>query len=390
MKLTATARALNDALDMAEQAADRSKYPVVPSLGRVLIDASERDDLLTITGTDLRFRAWRTARAVVSEMGAVCLVPKELGAFLDAVPDDAEVTLTVDDKYKAVLKAPGVTAKMAGMDPEQFPAAPSFDAPSTDLTLDAKVLASLISSTAHAARTEATSTDNVLDGVLLRVRGGTLTLVGCDGYRLGLRSAEIGDAADVDVIVHALKLAEVGKRLASATSARLVVDAERKSVLIDSEAGSWSVALIDGTYPDYTRIIPRADAAVTTITLNRAELLRASDLVRTVSDELKGQDGKVTRTVQARLSIARDGLTITARDTSRDAEVTAELAIKLDGEPLDLVSFNGVYLRDAIRTLEGDRVTLELVGKASAGLVREAGERNGHLQVVMPMHVARP
>jgi DNA polymerase-3 subunit beta len=393
MKLTITASALAEALDVAEAAAIRSKSTQFPALAGVLLDAREYDDLLTVSGTDTRVRAWRDARAEVAEAGAVVAPVKALASFLGAVPGDSVVTVTADHAHKITLRAAGVTAKAAGFDWEEFPPVRSFDDAAAYLVMSAPILAKLVASVVHATLddSEASLSQQVFCGVLFRYRSGTLTLVGCDGFRLGVRSvvvAETDDAHDFDLIVHAGKLADVAKQLAKATSVRLLVDSDRRSILLDAESGSWTVATIDGQYPNYERIVPDPGAVTATVTVSRADLMRATDLVRTITYESTTKDGKVDRTVRARIRTTDGGLTVEATDATQDHAVTAELAADMDGKVAE-ITFQGAYLRDAVRALEGDRVTLELIGPASPALVRESGPRNGHCQVLMPMHIAR-
>lgn len=391
MKLTITASALADALDVAEPASVRGKTTQFPVLSGVLLDAREYDDRLTISGTDLRVRAWRDAAAEVSERGAVVVPPKALGGFLAAVPADAIVTVTADHAHKVTLRGAGVTAKAAGYDWEEFPPQPSFDDPTADLTLAAPLLAKLVASVVHSAAGENEKSQQVFTGVLFRYRSGALMLTAADGYRLATRSAQVADtddSQDFEIIVHAAKLADVAKQLARATSVRLLVDSAGKSVLLDSEAGCWTVTTIDGTYPQFERIIPDPAKVTATLTVSRADLLRATELVRTVQYEGTTKDGKVDRTVMARLRTTDDGLTVEATDATNDHAVTAELRAERTGAEAE-ITLQGAYLRDAVRALEGERVTLEVIGVASPALVRESGERGLHCQIIMPLHIAR-
>ena len=375
MKLTITASALADALDVAESAAVRGKTAHFPWMAGVLLDARE-GDRLTVSGTDLRVRAWRGVQANIEEAGAVVAPVKALSSFLEAVPADIVISVTADHAHKVTLKGAGITAKAAGWDWEEFPPQPDFNDPAADLTMAAPLMARLIGSVVHAAADN--DSRPVLAGVLFRYRSGTLSLVAADGFRMAVRETEIdGSGEDFEVIVHAAKLAEVAKQLARATSVRLIVDSDGKSVMFDAESGCFTVATIDGQFPDVARIIPKPDAVTTTVTVARADMLRAIELVRAVE-----------RDVRTKLHVTDNGLTVEASDSTNDHAVSADLAADHDGEP-QAITFQGTYVRDAVRALEGDRVTLEIVGKASPALVREAGERGSHSQLVMPMQAPR-
>jgi len=194
-----------------------------------------------------------------------------------------------------------------------------------------------------------------------------------------VRSGDVGEAADVSLIANGKRLAQVGAALTKATSARLMVDAGAAWLLVDSEAGSWCVKLIEGQFPDFNRIIPTPDRVTSVVTVDRSDLIRASRLVRGVAEE----NSRIVR-----LTAADGSLTLRASDSQSDQEATAVIDAEMIGDR-QAVAFNGRYLSDAVERFESDRVTLELVKADAPGIVRPSGERNGHLCVVMPMAVAR-
>lgn len=364
---------LSSALDVAAGAiARRSTLPV---LQHVHIKATP-DGGVIVTGTDLETRAWHTVSAKVEEPGAVCLPPKLIAEFLDAINPDDALTLTVNEQHKAELVSGRTRVRLAGLDAELYPPCPDFSEPIFDTTMSADVMSTLIKSVAFAVAPD--DSRPVLAGVLIRASGTTLQLVAADGYRLALRSAEV-ESPELDVIAQGKTLAKAGRMLEKATSARLLVDARSSALLVDSEAGCWSIRLLEGQFPDFNRIIPK-DPPVG-VTVDRADLVRAITLVRGVEQT---SDGYLMR-----LTVEADSLALRAGGTTSDQEADTEIAATLErGKPLT-VAFNPRYLGEAVAAIEGDRVMLELSGPASPALVRAAGERNGHLNVVMVMHDAR-
>lgn len=381
MKLTVTAGKLKLALGVARIAAS-TRVQYTPVLQHVLLEAD--DGLLTLSGTDTEARSWHAVACEIAESGAVTISPKALADFLDAVADSALVTLTVDDKHKAELVAGGTRVRVAGLDPELFPVCPSFDEPLFDTTLAAEELSTLIASTVFAAAPA--DSRPVLAGVLLRAADHALTLVAADGHRLAYRSVPY-DGPDLNVIAHARYLAKIGSEVRRATSARLLVDAHRSMLCIDSEAGSFAVRLIDGDFPDFTRIIPHETPIQ--ITADRDDLLRAARLIRNVITEEVGEKGRTSKTQRAHLTVHGDAIEVRAIGTDGDQEAEATIPAERErGDDLS-ITFNGVYFRDAVEAIDSPRVTIELVGPSSPSIVRPTGPRNGHLQVVMPMFDAR-
>lgn len=347
----------------------------LPVLEHVLLEAA--DGRLTVSGTDLGSRAWQSIACGVQEAGAVTVPPKALNDFLDAIVPSEPITLTVDAKHKAELVSGRTRIRVAGLDPEQFPPAPAFDEPAFDYTLAASDLTALIRNTVFAAAKD--DSRPVLAGILFQVRNGTLKLVAADGFRLALREIAAEGAMDLNVIAHARMLGKLVGHLGKATSARLMVDAGCSSLLVDTEQGSWAVRLIDGQFPDFNRIIPR-DAPIA-VTAARDDLVRATGLVLNVEQTSGGYT--------TRLSVGTDGISIQAGTATSDQEVETHLEATLErGEPIT-IGFNTRYLRDAIESVDADQITIELTRPDAPSIVRADGPRNGHLNIVMPMHVNR-
>lgn len=385
MKCYLLPSSLSAALEVASKAVARKGS--IPAVEGVLLEATP-DGGLVATGTDLRFRAWQTVAARVDEPGAIILPVKPLQDFIGAVPQSDEIQIDVDAKHKAVLTCSRTVVRIAGLDAEGFPTGPSFDDPSADLTLAAPVFARLIAGVAHAASPD--DSRPVLAGINLLIRDGLVTLVTADGFRLAMCAEEVEGLSDLSVIVHAHRLAQAASQFGKATSVRLLVDGAQSQLLIDTEAGSWAVALIDGQYPDWNRIVPRPADITNIVTVSRADLLRTAELIRNLTTEVTDKDGKRSHnTVMARLTVAPGELLVRAHDTTHDHEASAVIEAELEQGSGISITFNGGYFRDAVRALSGDRVTLELTAVDRPTIVRSAGD-SSNVQIIMPMHVARP
>lgn len=382
MKIQISPGVFSAALAVAQSAVKaKSTHPV---LDHVLLEAA--DDRLTISGTDLESRAWHSVSCTVEEPGAVTLPPRALADFLEAIIPTEPVRLAADDRHKAELVSGRTRIRVAGLDAEQFPARQDFSDPAFDYTMAAGDLSALIRSTAFAATRD--ESRPVLAGVLFQTGSGKLRCVATDGYRLALREVHADGVPDLDVIAHAKMLLKLVGHLDKATSARLVVDANRSALLVDTEQGCWAVRLCDGQFPDFNRIIPRE--APIAVTVLRDDLLRASRLIRGVTDESTDSSGRRVSTQIARLTVREDAIDVRAISTGGDQEADVTLEAERErGDDLQ-IGFNGGYFRDAIESVGAERITLEMTQPDAPSIVRAAGERSGHLNVLMPMHIARP
>lgn len=374
MKITLNPGPFAAALAVASTAVKRSS--VLPILNHVLLEAE--GERLTISGTDLESRAWHAIACTVEEPGAVALPPKALADFLDAVIPTEPVTLAVDEKHKAELVSGRTRIRVAGIDAEQFPICPSFDDPAFDYTMGAADLAALIRSTAFAAAKD--DSRPVLAGVLFQAGDGMLRLVAADGHRLATREAHLDDIPALEEIVHGRMLGKLVGHLDKATSARLLVDAGRSSLLVDTEQGCWTIRIVEGQFPDWRRIAPVATASV--VNADLIDLKRAITLSQGVEQTSIGY--------RVYLDVQQDETRVWAGTDTGDRSASSIIATEMErGSPIS-ISFNAAYLKDAIDSIEGTRVALDMNRFDTPALVRAAGPRNGHLNVLMPIIAARP
>lgn len=378
MKLTVLPGTLSTALAVATSFIPAKHY--LPALSCVLLEATP-DGGLVMSGTNLESRSSRTVSAQVIEAGAVALPPDALRSFLEAVPPSEPITVSTGGGYKTELVCGKIRSRVPGIDPEQFPAAPSFDDPTTDITLGAAVLRDLIGGVAHAIAPD--DSRPTLSGVLLRARGGTLTCVAADGLRLAIRSADVDESFDLDILPHGRALVKVAGTLDKATSARLLADRSGSMLQVDTEIGTWSMRLIDGQFPDYARILPKETRTV--VSVDRDDILRATRLIRNLQVEVTGNGGK-SLTVMARLVVSEDAIEITATDTTGDQEAEIVLPATLERGDTMAITLNGAYLRDAVEAIDGNRIALELTEPGKPALVRPATDDGDQLQVLVAMH----
>ena len=372
MKLTITPEALTATLAVAQPVIKRSS--TLPDLEMVLLEA-HTDGGLTISGTDLETRAWHTVAAEIHEAGSVCLPPSRLIDFLAAVVADDPITLSVDENHKAELRSGTTRARVAGIDAERFPAGVNSEEPAFDATFTAGELAAVVGGVLHAVAPD--ESRPVLAGVMVKIADGTLTLAAADGYRLSLRTLDVG-APDLTVIAHGKGLARIARPLSGATSARVMVDARQANLLVDSEVGCWSVRLIEGQFPDFNRIIPR-DPPIAVL-FNRDDMLRVLKLVGKIDDTATGY--------MVRFNVQDGQIEVRAGTPTSDQEADAVVGATLERGSGISIAFNAKYLGDALAALDSARVRLELVKADSPALLRSS-DGGTALEVLMPMHIAR-
>lgn len=327
----------------------------IPILGNVLLDATT--DGLTVTGTDLDIVATDRAPADVATTGRICVDAKLLAAIAKKAGGD----ITIAEEGDQLLVASGRSVfKLATLPAADFPDLKDgkFDA-SFDIDL-----AALFAPTSFAISTE--EARFYLNGVFMHLHEDGLRAVATDGHKLSRHQvAYPGDAAFVGVIVPRKTVGLLPKG---------VVNVSVSETKIRITAGDFVLTskLIDGAFPDYERVIPKANDNL--VSVDRDAFMKAADRVATVSSE----KGRVVR-----LTIAPGSVGFTVNNA--DAVATDEIEAGYGGEPIE-IGFNAAYLRDLFGVLPSGPVTVALADAGSPGVFTSPGF-DGLVLVGMPMRV---
>lgn len=330
----------------------------IPILSNILLDAG--DGKLKITGTDLDIEASTSVEATVNVPGRLTVNAKLLGDLAKKATGDVTMTLDTD---RFIVKYGRSRFTLQTLPADDFPSLTS-GAYTAEFEID---LAALFAPVSFAISTE--EVRFYLNGVYFRggagSAGGDETVaVATDGHRLAKHVGPILPAFDGIIVPR--------KTVGLIPKGTVTVSVSSTKIRIASGDLVLTSKLIDGTFPDYERVIPRSNDKI--VTVDRDSIMKAADRVATVSSE-RGRAVKMT--------IAPGSVRLVVN--SADAG-TAEDEIEADysGEPLD-IGFNAQYVRDVFGTLPAGPVSLALADSGSPALV--TGGEEGLTLVIMPMRV---
>jgi DNA polymerase-3 subunit beta len=243
-------------------------------------------------------------------------------------------------------------------------------------TLPAADLKRLIDRTQFAISTE--ETRYYLNGIYLHTAGSgksaTLRAVATDGHRLAQSDLALpaGSAGMPGVIVPRKTVIEV-QRLIEDSEAEVAVQLSTAKIRFSIGDVLLTSKLIDGTFPDYARVIPSGNDKE--LVVDKKEFEAAVDRVSTVSSE-RG------RAVKLSLTGGKLVLSVTNPDSG---SATEELEVEYDADPID-IGFNSRYLLDIATQLDGETAVLKLADPGSPTLILDK-DAKGALYVLMPMRV---
>ena len=349
----------------------------IPILSNVLIEASA-DGLVRIMATDLDLQVVESLDAVsVEAAGAITVSAHLLFDIARKLPDGSQVSLETADN-RMTVKAGRSRFQLPTLPRDDFPVIVEGDLP-TSFEIPAKTLAELIDRTRFAISTE--ETRYYLNGIFLHVSEEdkpVLKAAATDGHRLARFTLARPEGAEgmPDVIVPRKAVAELRKLLEEALDGNVEVDLSASKIrfTLGGEGGVVLTSkLIDGTFPDYSRVIPTGNDKL--LKLDPKSFYEGVDRVATIATER-------TRAVKMALDADKVTLSVTSPDNGTAAE---EVPADYRSEAFE-IGFNANYLKDILGQIDGDTVELHLADAGAPTLIRQ-DDKSPALYVLMPMRV---
>ncbi len=344
----------------------------IPILANVLLRA---DGGLTLKATDLDLEVTETVPAEVGQAGATTVPAHILYDIVRKLPDGAEVSLDTGDGSRLEVKAGRSRFALQVLPEADFPDLTAGDFP-TRFTLPASAMKTLIDRTQFAISTE--ETRYYLNGIYLHVvtvdGKPMLRAVATDGHRLAQAqlAAPSGAEGMAGVIVPRKTVGEIQK-LVEEPEAELTVEISETKIRITLGSVVLTSKLIDGTFPDYVRVIPQGNDKI--LKVDKAAFASAVDRVSTVSSE-RG------RAVKLALSDGKLELSVNNPDSGSANE---EIAVDYPADPIE-IGFNSRYLLDVATQLESEIAEFRFADPGSPTLIQD-DESGNALYVLMPMRV---
>ena len=372
MKVTVERAELLKSLGHVHRVVERRN--TIPILANVLIKAERAK--LSFKATDLDLEITDSIAAEVGPGGSTTVPAHMFYEIVRKLPDGAQIVLEASgDRAVLAIRAGRSRFTLQTLPESDFPDLAAGDMVNT-FKLAAGDLKRLIDKTQFAISTE--ETRYYLNGIYLHTAGSakaaTLRGVATDGHRLAQIDLALPSGATgmPGVIVPRKTVGEV-QRLIEDSDAEVTVELSQGKVRFTIGDVVLTSKLIDGTFPDYARVIPLGNDKE--LTVDKKEFEQAVDRVSTVSSE-RG------RAVKLSLSNGKLMLSVTNPDSG---SATEEIEVEYGSEPLD-IGFNSRYLLDIAAQIEGEAAVLKLADPGSPTLIQDR-DAKGALYVLMPMRV---
>jgi DNA polymerase-3 subunit beta len=372
MKVTVERASLLRSLGHVHRVVERRN--TIPILANVLVRSD--NSKLSFKATDLDLEITETIAAEVAPGGSVTVPAHMFYEIVRKLPEGAQVVLEDSgDRAALLLRAGRSRFTLQTLPESDFPDLAAGDM-THSFSLAAADLKRLIDKTQFAISTE--ETRYYLNGIYLHAaaagKAQMLRAVATDGHRLAQIELPLpkGAAGMPGVIVPRKTVGEV-QRLIEDNQAEVLIELSQGKIRFTLGDVVLTSKLIDGTFPDYARVIPVGNEKE--LVVDRKEFEQAVDRVSTVSSE-RG------RAVKLSLSNGRLILSVTNPDSGSASE---EIEVEYAADPLD-IGFNSRYLLDIAAQIESETAVLKLADPGSPTLVQDKDSK-GALYVLMPMRV---
>jgi len=372
MQVTLKQDELNFALHTVGKAINTNN--TLPILSNILIKATENN--LIFSATNLEIAITLNLLSRVDKTGEITIPAKLFSSYINLLPNE-DIELTSDENNHLKVKSKKSETLIKGLKATDFPSLPKIKDESKIIKVNAKKLEKAINETVFSASTN--TTRPILSGIYINAENKELTLAATDSYRLSETKISLNTSLSEDektnCVIPARTMMEVSKILSNFNKEEVVITISKNQILFEIDSIQLISRLIEGAYPDYTKIIP--NDSKTHIKINSVNLSQALKRINLFAKELNNS-------IHLDINSDTQKLTISTEETKLGAEKT-EIDVEITGEN-NKISINSQYLLDVLSIKEGEKIILEI--KEALSPVKVSSEKNSdYTYIIMPLKV---
>lgn len=341
-------------------------------LSGVLLEVQDEQLVATAYDLELGIQTKLTAsednQFSIQEPGAIVLPARYFSEVIRKLPDTL-IHMQVANNYMTEISTSSVQFHLHGIDADEFPKLPTFLG-TEGLQLDAQILGDLIQTTAFA--TANTEVRPILTGIHIQCVDDHLNFTSTDGLRLATRTVTINEAPQWQAVIPGKSLTELAKILPTSNDKVELFLTPSHSLFVTGSTRFYT-RLIEGTYPDTSRIIPKGHKSQ--IIVSGDDLFGAIDRAALIA---RDRDNHMVR-----VEIEDQKLTVTSNAPEVGNVSETVIVEQKDGEDLQ-IAFNARYVLDALRALQSAQVTIRFSGSTQAFVIEKTGD-SSILQLISPV-----
>ncbi len=349
------------------------KKNTLPILANISIEAN--NNKLILSSTDMDISIIEKVNCDVSEDGATTINSQILYDIVRKIDDNSEIEIISNNGKLITLRADGSRFSLACLPREDYPIIDKQNV-GIKIKINSQILFKLITKTKFAISNE--ETRYFLNGLYFSInkenKNNIVTLVGTDGHRLAKFSHKIDEEIDQisGVIIPKKTIYELSKLL-SEVDEDVEISVSSNKIIFFVHNIIFISKLIDGSFPDYKRVIP--DDNLNVLNIKRDKLLAAVDRVSTIANE---------KSPVIKFKLLKNILNLNTIN-NESSTASEDLIINYKGDEIE-IGFNSKYIMDIINNLEDEEISINLKDNSSPITAQEKSNTN-LIYVLMPMRV---
>lgn len=354
-----------------------SSKTTIPILTGIKIDVTEEGLRLTGSDADITIQTFIPIEENgdqvinISEPGSIVLQARMFNEIVRKLPTN-DVEIEVSNGFQTHIRSGKSEFHLIGLDPTEYPLLPEIET-DQQFSIPADLLKSVIRETVFAVATS--ESRPVLTGVNWNILGEELICVATDSHRLARRKTKLEQLpSDVkSVVIPGKSLNELNKILGESTEPVQIVITSQQ-VLFKAENVLFFSRLLEGNYPDTSRLIP--EDFKTNITINGKSLLQAIDRASLLARE--------DRNNVVRFETLEGNVVEISSNSPEIGKVEEQIQVQsLEGENLK-ISFSAKYMMEALKAIDGQDVVIQFTGAMRPFILRSVHD-DAILQLILPV-----
>ncbi len=349
------------------------KRNALPILSNILIEAKNNELIMSSTDMDISIK--ENISCEVVEEGSTTINAQLIYDIIKKLHDESKIEIISNDGKILTLRSGVSKFSLACLPKEEFPLIESKIEGHKIIT-KAENIFNLIDKTKFAISNE--ETRYFLNGLYFNITNendeSMLTFVGTDGHRLAKFSiSNSSKSVDVNGVIIPKKTINELYKLLSENSNDIQIEISSNKIIFYIGKLVFISKLIDGTFPDYKRVIPKNNNEV--LYINRLNLLSAVDRVSTIVNE---------RSPVIKFKLLKDLVNLSTVNNDNNS-ATEDIVAKYSGKDIE-IGFNAKYIMDMLDNLKEDEIQISFMDNSSPITAKEKSNPN-LIYVLMPMRV---
>jgi len=340
----------------------------LPILGNIKLETKKTK--LIISATNLEMSTSISLGAQVEKEGEIAIPAKIITELVNNL-QMGTISLN-SDKEQLKISTDSFSSTLSGMNTSDLPIIPQKVDEKKAFELSKESIAESLSQVIFA--TSIDETRPILTGVLMLFSGKDLTLVGTDGFRLSQKRLSVkGNTKIQNLVLPNGILSELIKTQSEKENIFFEYKKEENQVIILIDDTILSTRVLEGEYPDYEKIIPKASNI--TINVDKDELLRAVKLASVFARDSANI---------VKIEVGKDNLVLSAESQSSGSQKT-KIDAKVEGGSLE-IAFNFRFLEEFIHSIKGEEIQMKFSNSNSPGIFSDPEDKE-YLHLIMPVKI---